>query len=334
MRSNLDLDDHSKFNPRLTRSNVLETQQGVAFRQRQITFEALYERTAKRKDQAIQLIKRQSRAQEKEEKNQTRREHRNKAKRLAKQAGSYIQVDKAAKVLSAKTLPATILQKEVNQLQNKIETLTGTLFDLKNANALLVNEIKSLKADRESLLAINQVISEKKKPARLDQRSTLVKEILTKLCIDPQFQPTPEESLLCVTELYGDRVQVLASAWSSAKKLDYFVNGRRLLSLLMRLATSYIDSMLIGGDGLARQVFTQSEFSSRESDPVMSSKSHARKRMCLYQSQQLTMQRHLKIGVSTDTKLSIRVYFDYLPNEKRVVIGWCGEHLPIPGKTS
>lgn len=46
------------------------------------------------------------------------------------------------------------------------------------------------------------------------------------------------------------------------------------------------------------------------------------------------MVRHLKIGVSTDRRLSIRVYFEYLPDLNKIVIGWCGEHRPVPGVTS
>lgn len=85
---------------------------------------------------------------------------------------------------------------------------------------------------------------------------------------------------------------------------------------------------------MARRVFTSSEYAGRESDTIMQTKSLMRARTWRFQNRDIPMVRHLKIGVSTDTRHSIRVYFEYLSDLNKIVIGWCGEHRPVPGVTS
>ena len=102
----------------------------------------------------------------------------------------------------------------------------------------------------------------------------------------------------------------------------------------MRLATTYVDAMAEGGDVMARRVFTSSEYASRESYTVMQNKSLMRARTWRFQNRDIPMVRHLKIGVTTDTRHSIRVYFEYISDLNKIVIGWCGEHRPVPGVTS
>ncbi len=44
------------------------------------------------------------------------------------------------------------------------------------------------------------------------------------------------------------------------------------------------------------------------------------------------MEQHLKIGVAADTSKTLRCYFAWLAEERRLVIGYCGEHLPVSGR--
>ena len=188
-----------------------------------------------------------------------------------------------------------------------------------------------MKLETDSLKQRNSDLSEKRGNV-LDEEA--VKGILSKLCLDAQYEPTPEEALQCVAALHGDRVHVLPSAWESARKVNYYGNGRRLLSLLMKLATTYVDAMAEGGDVMARRVFTASEYAGRESYTIMQNRSLMRARTWRFQNRDIPMVRHLKIGVSTDTRHSIRVYFEFLSDLNKIVIGWCGEHRPVPGVTS
>lgn len=321
----------AQLKPKYTLANVLETPKAVEYRNSQRQVEALKIRSEKKRERELQQFMCEVRAQEKAEKNRQRTERQKKAKRLASRAGVYVPKDKRKQ--ETQVVKQTI-QEELNVLRSHIKTLEGTISELSRENSSLKSVVVTMQHERESLVALTTSLSELKAPSVEGLVSSRATNILTKICIDSQYQPSPEEALLCVTALYGNRVHVLDTAWESARKLAYYANGRRLLSLLMRLATRYIDAMAEGGDGLARQVFTLSEFSTRESDTVMRSKTHVKARTWIYQNREVTMQRHLKIGVSTDTKLAIRVYFDYLPDLHRVVIGWCGEHRPIPGVTS
>ena len=42
-----------------------------------------------------------------------------------------------------------------------------------------------------------------------------------------------------------------------------------------------------------------------------------------------TMEQHLKIGIAADTSRTLRCYFAWLADERKLVIGHCGEHLPV-----
>lgn len=41
------------------------------------------------------------------------------------------------------------------------------------------------------------------------------------------------------------------------------------------------------------------------------------------------MLKHLCIGVKRNTALTLRIYFECVQDEEKIVVGWCGEHLPI-----
>lgn len=218
-----------------------------------------------------------------------------------------------------------------DSLSERVRTLEGEIDHLSGRNAELESRIEAMKLETDSLKQRNSDLSEKRGNL-LDEEA--VKGILSRLCLDAQYEPTPEDALQCVAALHGDRVHVLPSAWESARKVNYYGNGRRLLSLLMRLATTYVDAMAEGGDVMARRVFTSSEYASRESYTIMQNKSLMRARTWRFQNRDIPMVRHLKIGVTTDTRHSIRVYFEYISDLNKIVIGWCGEHRPVPGVTS
>ena len=39
------------------------------------------------------------------------------------------------------------------------------------------------------------------------------------------------------------------------------------------------------------------------------------------------MERHLKVGVRDSAATTLRVHFEWIAKEKRIVIGHCGKHL-------
>lgn len=142
-------------------------------------------------------------------------------------------------------------------------------------------------------------------------------------------QPTPCECLEALSKIYPKNSEVLDSAWRSAEAASGFQSGRRLLDMLRRLMTDYYSAMCEGGDNRARLVFTADEYSANESETVMNNPSLREKRIFLYKGQRLEMFRHLRIGKAENVSHTLRLHFDWIPEEKKIVIGYCGEHLPI-----
>ena len=141
--------------------------------------------------------------------------------------------------------------------------------------------------------------------------------------------PSPRECLDAIQQAYPNRVTVLDSAYDSADDHALFDSGRRLLRLLNTLCTDFIEQMEAGGDNLAKQCFTSDEYAANESKTTKNNREMNKKRTYSYGNRELKMFRHLKVGKADDERLSIRVYFDWLPDERKIVIGHCGEHLPI-----
>ena len=141
--------------------------------------------------------------------------------------------------------------------------------------------------------------------------------------------PSPLKCLQIIKLYYSDRCTVLDSAHASARKMTLFIHGRDLLGLLWKLVTTYRDRLMDGGDTKARGVFGRGQYAAKESELVMANKDLRRKRTFEYDGMQVEMFRHLKIGVSEDPRKTIRVHFHWDAARRKIVIGYCGEHLPV-----
>lgn len=141
--------------------------------------------------------------------------------------------------------------------------------------------------------------------------------------------PRPEDCLKAIHLAFPNRCVILDSAWQSAQEMNSFQNGRRLLSLLQRLITDYVDAIENGGDSKARMIFSSDEYSANESESVEKSSSLSSKRRFSYKGELIDMFNHLKIGKADNVSHTLRVHFSWIPTEKKIVIGHCGEHLPI-----
>jgi len=147
--------------------------------------------------------------------------------------------------------------------------------------------------------------------------------------IDSVRAPTPEKCLQLLDNLFPDRIEVLDSGWRSARESETFKHTQKLADLLLRLATDYYDKISNGPDSEARKVFGPNEFSAQESETVKNNDELAGKRTYEYRGDQVSMFRHLKIGVADSVMDTIRVHY-YWDNERgKIIIGYCGPHLPI-----
>ncbi len=151
------------------------------------------------------------------------------------------------------------------------------------------------------------------------------------IATDPKG-PTPEACLVILAKVYPQRLVVLPTALDSAREVSSFSQSRRLLDMLNRLVTEYLPRFLKGGDTAARATFTNNEFAARESDSVVNNKQFLAYRIFAVDGRQVEMLKHLKVGVADDPKSTIRVHFEIDQTSKRVIIGHCGLHLPLPGR--
>lgn len=147
-----------------------------------------------------------------------------------------------------------------------------------------------------------------------------------------QEQPTPEQCLEVTLQAFPNRCEILESAWKSAKEMPQFKNGRRLLDMLRRLMTQYFDAIKTDGDNSARKVFSADEYSAMESETVMRTPNLRDKRVFVRNGDSIEMFRHLKMGKKDNVELTLRVHFAWLASESKIVIGYCGEHLPIASR--
>jgi hypothetical protein len=128
--------------------------------------------------------------------------------------------------------------------------------------------------------------------------------------------------------LFPDRLVFLETAMASAKDSDR--NGFKLADkaceLLHTLATDYWRALMDGkGDQQAKAVFGQNAFAANESDSL--SNEGKKLRTFNYRGRDFIMEKHLKHGVKDSKAETLRIHFEWMPSEKKLVIGHCGKHL-------
>lgn len=137
-----------------------------------------------------------------------------------------------------------------------------------------------------------------------------------------------EQALLIVEALFKERLVVLPTALSSAKDSDRrgFQYGSKALEMLIDLAGGYWDDITAGkGDQQARQRFGRNGFAAKEAETL--SADGRRSRTFRYKNDDILMEKHLKHGVKDSFAETFRIHFEWMADEKIIVIGHCGKHL-------
>lgn len=142
-------------------------------------------------------------------------------------------------------------------------------------------------------------------------------------------EPTPRECLEVLQNHFSDKCVILESAKKSAEEMNRFAKGRKLLGLLVRLVTDYRSALMERGDSEARKCFGAKEFAATESETVTKNRSMRAARTFPYKDNDIEMFRHLKIGIDDDESKTIRVHFHWDNDDQRIIIGYCGTHLPV-----
>lgn len=188
-------------------ANVLETPKAKEERLRAHRFsalklyheECLREKAQREAQEAANAVRAESKARRDAERSRCSQE----AKAKAARAGVFhLESSKIEAACPARQLGSDSLSERVRTLEGEIDHLSGR-------NAELESRIEAMKLETDSLKQRNSDLSEKRGNL-LDEEA--VKGILSRLCLDAQYEPTPEEALQCVAALHGDRVHVLPSA--------------------------------------------------------------------------------------------------------------------------
>ena len=207
-------------------------------------------------------------------------------------------------------------QKKVLALEalyfGSLEELDAAQQEL-NSKEFKINDLKGL---------IQQLTSNSK--SGLQNENISKEELVNCLALDLY----PEQCLRIISDFIPERVTILESAYKSAKEMGRFKNGRGLILKLWRLGNEYLDAFLTSGDSKAKEVFGKS-YSAKESETTTNNRRLSSLRKFNYNGQSIEMQRHLKIGVSQNVEQTLRVYFHVDQEEKKIIIGYCGEHLPV-----
>lgn len=128
--------------------------------------------------------------------------------------------------------------------------------------------------------------------------------------------------------LFPDRLIFLETAYVSAKESDRngFKLAEKACELLHALATDYWQALAEGkGDQHAKAAFGQHAFAANEAEAL--SGDGKRLRTFSYRGKDFVMEKHLKHGVKDSKAETLRIHFEWIPSEKKLVVGHCGKHL-------
>lgn len=138
---------------------------------------------------------------------------------------------------------------------------------------------------------------------------------------------TPVDVLTYIQAVSGVRVEVLDSAWKSAKAAERFTHPERMLDLLDLLVNPYFESLAAGNPDSVARVVMGNAYVAKESDTTMSNQKLRAMREFTYQGERMLFERHLRIGTSVGSRECMRIYFQII--DSTVVIAYAGEHLEI-----
>jgi hypothetical protein len=138
---------------------------------------------------------------------------------------------------------------------------------------------------------------------------------------------TLEQALRVVISLYPERVIALDTAFVSARDSDKsgFQFSSKALELMLRMAADYWEVLSSGGsDQQAKAVFGKDAFTATEGQISSEGK---RRRTFSYHGKRYYMEKHLKIGMRNSTAMTLRIHLEWIADEKKIIVGYCGKHL-------
>ncbi|MDI1245931.1 MAG: hypothetical protein PSV24_11065 [Rhodoferax sp.] len=139
-------------------------------------------------------------------------------------------------------------------------------------------------------------------------------------------EPSLEQSLTIISTFFPDRVVVLDSAYESAQDSKEFMFRKSAFDLLWSFVNDYWSALDGGqGDMIGKRAFGANSFAQNEGQAL--TQMGKRRRTFTYRSTDILMEKHLKIGVKDSVAETLRIHFEWINVERRLVIGHCGKHL-------
>ncbi|MGR2659964.1 hypothetical protein ACUXVY_00005 [Chromobacterium haemolyticum] len=202
--------------------------------------------------------------------------------------------------------------KELEHIHSKYEEKEQEVRELEAQIANLKHALGSL----QSSDGVGDDVAEVLAPLR-DSMVAVLKE-----------SPSLQQAVNLIAALYSDRIVFLNTAKCSAKESDRggFHQGAKAFELLQKLATEYWQQLADGkSDQQAKTVFGQNAYAANEASAL--SNDGKRRRTFNYHGRDLLMERHLKHGVKDSLAETLRVHFEWVAHEKKIIVGHCGKHL-------
>ncbi len=217
----------------------------------------------------------------------------------------------------------SLLKEAADQLENKDYVINELRLDLEDRDANLDQANSTIDGLKHALTGVAA-----RSDNEADQASETLKPLRDTIRAILKSEASLEQSLRLIAGLYPNRIIVLNSALESAKESDRggFKYGNKAFDLLLKFAEDYWSALSSGqGDQKARKTFGQKAFAAREASSL--SNEGKRRRTFTYHGREFLMEKHLKHGVKDSVAETLRIHFEWLADEKKLVIGHCGKHL-------
>lgn len=222
------------------------------------------------------------------------------------ESAEYVQLLEAADAeLRTKDEEVKNLRQDIERRDGQIDKLEAGIDGLKHALSGMQNSTQAGDGDFSVLIPLRDAVA------------GLVSD-----------DPSLETSLSIIRILFAERVIVLDSAIESAQASDSdnFKFGRKAFDLLWKLANGYWQALSDGqGDQQAKSAIGNNAYAQNEGQSLTSE--GKRRRTFSYRGRDFTMEKHLKIGVKDSATETLRIHFEWIADEKRLLIGHCGKHL-------
>lgn len=223
---------------------------------------------------------------------------------------------------------AEALSEHVELLKEADEELKGMERELAQAQSDIRERDEEIRDLRANNYGLKQALGNIQPHKGDDDVLELLEPLRERILCAVRATPSLYEVVELMKMLYPDRLVFLDTCLASAKESDRsgFRLGQKALELLITLATGYWQTLAEGaGDQRAKALFGQNAFAAGEAENL--SKEGKDLRTFSYKGRKIFMEKHLKHGVKDSKAATLRIHFEWLAEERKLVVGHCGKHL-------